>query len=83
MNRRDVLTAFGISVSALLPIMDELCEYTDDEIAAIERISEKLEAGFADQMYETKVIGGGKDHITVQVEWTDPDILMLRDAGLF
>ena len=83
MNRRDILTAFGISVAALLPMMDTSSEYTDEEISALERISEKIEAGFADQLYETKVVGGGKDHITVQVEWTDPDILMLRNAGLF
>lgn len=82
MNRRDVLATFGVSVAALLPAIEPDADLTPEEIAALERIAAKLEAGRADELFETKIVGGDKSTITVSIEWTDPDVLLLRNHGL-
>jgi hypothetical protein len=81
-NRRDVLAAFGVSVSAILPIIEPEREFTDEEITALERITAKIEGDRVDEMFETKITGGDKSSITVTLKWTDPDMLLLRDHGL-
>ena len=58
-------------------------ELSDEEIAALERIAAKINAGRVDEMFDTKIVGGSKESITVQIEWTDPDLLMLRARGVF
>lgn len=82
MNRRDILAAVGISVSALLPAIEPDADLTPEEITALERITAKVEAGQVEEMYSVRIVGGDKNTVTVSLEWTDPDILLLRDHGL-
>lgn len=81
-TRRDVLAAFGVSVTAFFPSIEPGIYLTPDEVAALERITAKLEADRAEEMFETEIVGGDKNTITVSLRWTDPDMLLLRDRGL-
>ena len=97
MNRREVLIGSGLAVAALLPEIVSDTELQDDEIAAAERILERIESGRVSEMFKTKMVMGtsvpdfrdwhadycaNKVTVNVELEWIDPDIIMLRERGV-
>ncbi len=84
MDRRHILKSLGagFAVTAVFPELEFDVELTADEIDALTRISDKMEHGKVDEMFKTKIVGGSKTAVTVEIEWTDPDVTLLRERGL-
>ena len=85
MQRREVLRGLGagFAIAAVLPEIHPCVDLTDEELAAVERIVEKVESGRVADMYKAKIVGGTTTTINVEIEWTDPNMVMLRQRGVF
>ena len=81
-TRRDILSAATMLAALELPRILPSTELSQDEIRAIRRISLKINAGQVHGMMNLERVGGTKTTVEFKIEWTDPDVLMLRDRGL-
>lgn len=87
MNRREAIQAAIATIVAGADAMASADYLSAEDIAALERVTAKLNAGLADSLFEVTVGNGGytNGHVTVNVtlEWIDPDLLYLRSRGFF